>query len=470
MLLLPIPLLAFTLAATTEARADGRAPRPPNIVHIVADDVAYDDLGCYGAQDIATPNIDRLAREGLRLTSFYAPSSTCTPTRASLLTGCYAQRVGLATVLFPDSKEGLAAEEVTIAELVRQRGYATALIGKWHLGCAPQFLPTRHGFDLFFGIPYPNDHGPERLTFQEPRVTRGFPPIPVYRGEVVVEQPAQLAALPERFVAEAVRFIDEHREKPFYLHFSNIETHTPWLVAQPFQYRSKAGVYGDAVQCLDWAVGELVKAIDERGLGADTLIVVTSDNGPLVHRYPELEGIYGHAATVDTSRPHALREGKYQSRFEGGTRVPCVARWTGRIPAGATSDALVAGFDLYPTFAALAGASVPDDRIVDGRDIGGLLLGTPGAAVPHEEFYFYESRRLVAVRGGTWKLVFPAEAGEGPKLFDLRADLAEAHDVAAEHPAAVERLQALAERARADLGDAATGRQGANVRPPGRVE
>jgi arylsulfatase A-like enzyme len=287
--------------------------RPPNIVQILADDIGWDDLSCYGATDIATPNIDRLAAEGLRFTSFYAPSSTCTPTRAALMTGCYAQRVGLQGVLFPDARIGLADEEITLAEVLRSRGYTNACIGKWHLGHLPEFLPTRHGFDLFFGIPYPNDHGPERLGGALPRVTRGFPAIPLLRNELALEVPAQLASLPTRFADEAVRFIAENAERPFYLHYSNIETHTPWLVGRECQSYSQAGVYGDAVQCLDAAVGRILDALDEQGLRENTLVVFQSDNGPLVHAYAELEGIYGHAATVDTARHHRLREGKYQS-------------------------------------------------------------------------------------------------------------------------------------------------------------
>ena len=229
-------LLAILAAMSIPAAAQ----RPPNIIQIVADDLGYDDVGCFGAKDIATPNIDRLAAEGRRFTSFYAPHSTCTPTRAALMTGCYAPRVGLPGVLFPDSKIGLSSYEITVAELLKARGYATAAIGKWHLGYQPEFLPLRHGFDQFYGIPYPNDHVPERLDREKPGVSRGFPPMPLIRGEKVVEQPAQLASLPERFNAEAVKFIRENKSRPFFLHYSNIETHTPWLVSRPFHYKSKA--------------------------------------------------------------------------------------------------------------------------------------------------------------------------------------------------------------------------------------
>ena len=460
-------MLALILALAQEPAP--KPVRPPNIVHILADDVAWDDLSCYGSRDLVTPNVDRLASEGVRFTDFYAPSATCTPSRAAILTGCYAQRVGLTQVLFPTSEVGLAESEVTIAELLKGRGYATALVGKWHLGHQPQFLPTRHGFDLFFGIPYPNDHGPERLTAKEPRISRGFPPIPLLRGEETVEQPAQLASLPERFVAEARRFIAEHKDGPFYLQLSNIETHTPWLVPQRFQYKSKAGVYGDAVLCLDWAVGELLDELAAQGLDGDTLVVFSSDNGPLVHRYPELEGIYGHAATVDPERRHWFRDGKYQARYEGGTRVACVARWPGHIAARGVRSELVAGFDLYTTFARLGGAEVPADRNVDGQDLSPLFLGRPGEFNPRETLFHYENLELVAVRDGNWKLVLPAKAGGRPELYDLEEDPSETTDQSEEHADLVERMLELCELAREDLGDSATGRKGANCRAPGKL-
>ncbi|MBM3222015.1 MAG: sulfatase [Candidatus Rokubacteria bacterium] len=459
--------LLFVLLQT-DARAP-RPPRPPNIVHVLADDVAWDDFSCYGSHDLVTPNIDRIASEGMRFTDFYAPSSTCTPSRAAILTGCYAQRVGLPQVLFPNSEVGLAEGEVTIAELLKGRGYATALVGKWHLGHLPQFLPTRHGFDLFFGLPYPNDHGPERLTAKEPRVSRGFPAIPLLRGESVVEQPAQLASLPERFVAEARRFIAEHKDGPFYLQLSNIETHTPWFVPQRFQYKSRSGVYGDAVACLDWSVGELLDELARQGLDGDTLVVVSADNGPLVHRYPELEGIYGHAATVDPERRHRLREGKYQGRYEGGTRVACVARWPGHVAPGGVSSELVAGFDLFTTFARLAGAEVPADRIVDGHDLSPLLLGRSADFQRRDTLFHYENFELVAVRHGNWKLVLPRKPGEQPELYDLAADASETTDQAQEQADIVERLLALCERAREDLGDSKQRVEGLNRRPAGKL-
>lgn len=434
-------------------------PMPPNIVHIVADDIAWDDLGCFGCTDIATPNLDRLAAEGLRMTSFYAPHSTCTPTRAAILTGGYAQRVGLPRVLFPSDRTGLAADEVTIAELLRANGYATACIGKWHLGHRAEHLPTRHGFDAFFGIPYPNDHVPERLD-QQGRA-RGFPAMPLLRGEAVVEQPAQLATLPERFVGEATQWIAANKARPFFLHFSNIETHTPWLVARRFQGQSKAGVYGDAVQCLDWAVGELMTALAAAGVAERTLVVFQSDNGPLTRAYPELEGIYGHAATVDTARKHALRGEKYSSRHDGGVRVPAIVRWPGTIAAGGVDDGVAAGFDLYHTFAAAAGITVPATPLRDGVSLLGRWRGAEPAPTDRL-LVFYDGWQPVAARIGRWKLVLAAKPDTPPGLYDLAAELGEATNVAAQHPEMVATLRAGIDALAARLG---RGKPGPEARP-----
>jgi arylsulfatase A len=451
----------FIIALASAAHA------APNIIHIIGDDVGYDDLSCYGAKDIHTPNLDRLAAQGMKFTSFYAPSPVCTPTRAAILTGCYAQRVGLPNVLFPFSREGLHSNEVTIAELLKARGYATAVIGKWHLGHHPQFLPPNHGFDLYFGIPYPNDHGSERLGHAKSQGDPNFrlPPIPLIRGTNIVETPAQLATLPERFTAEAVKFIEENKEKAFYLHLANIETHTPWLVPAQFHYKSKAGVYGDAVQCMDWMVGEVMNTLDRLGLATNTLLVFTSDNGPLVKRYPELEGIYGHAAAVQTNRVHLLRDGKYQAAYEGGTRVAAIMRWPGKIPAGSVCNELVAGFDLFTTFAKVVGAPLPSDRIIDGKDVSALMFADRLANSPHKAFYYYQGYQLAAIRSGKWKLVFANPIA----LYDLDSDLGETTNLAKQNADVVEKLKAIADQARADLGDARQKLPGQNRRPPGKL-
>ena len=438
--------------------------RPPNIIHIVADDVGYDDLGCYGAPKIKTPNIDRLAAEGVRFTNFYAPAPTCTPTRAALMTGCYAQRVGLPKVLFPNDNVGLSDREITIAELLKERGYATACIGKWHLGHATQFLPNHHGFDLYFGIPYPNDHGPERAKSNNQAAP--FPPIPLFRNDQIIEQPALLKTLPDRIGDEAISFITANKQQPFFLHLANIETHTPWFVPDHCADKSAEGAYGDAVQCFDHLVGRVMETLAALKLESETLVVITSDNGPLWKRHPELEKIYGKYGTVDPSRPHVLQGGKYQVKLEGGTRVACIARWPGTIPAGRTCDELAAGFDLFTTFATAGGAIVPADRIIDGKDIMPLMRDA-NAKSPHEYFWYYQNNQLAAVRDAAgWKLTLDDQ----PELFNVRTDPGESKKLAAAHPKIVKRLQNAAEAARKDLGDARTKTDGANRRAAGVVE
>ena len=467
-------LLAALICVTLATTLGAQEKRPPNIIHILGDDIGYDDFSCFGSKVIATPNIDKLARDGKKFTSFYAPHPYCTPSRAAMLTGCYAQRVGCPKVLFPNDKTGLHPTELTIANLLRRLGYATGLIGKWHLGHLPQFQPTRFGFDLYLGIPYPNDHGPERLTFTEPKVTRGFPSIPLIRNEKVIEQPAQLASLPERFAAEAVKFIGANKDKPFFLHYANIETHIPWLVTKPFHFKSKAGLYGDAVQCFDWQVGQIVDALKKHDLLDNTLIVVSTDNGRLRNVSAELEGIYGHAAAVDPNLPSVLRGGKGQARYEGGVRVPCVMHWPKKIPAGTQTPEIAMGFDLFTTFAKVGGADIPNDRIVDGKDLTPLLF-EKNAKTPHKEVYFYENFNLVSVREGKWKLILPggAKKKKGPtktELYDLDADLGEKSDLAAAQPEVVQRMMAIVERARDDLGDDLTKRPGKNRRPAGEAK
>jgi arylsulfatase A-like enzyme len=446
--------------------AEGRAP---NIIHIVGDDVGYDDLSCYGAPKIKTPNLDKLASQGMRFTSFYAPAPTCTPTRAALMTGCYPQRVGLQRVLFPNDKLGLSDQEVTIAQLLKNRGYATACIGKWHLGHLPQFLPTNRGFDLYFGIPYPNDHGPERTKSNNQ--TAPFPPIPLYRNKKIVEQPAKLETLPDRFCEEAIKFITENKDRPFFLHYANIETHTPWFTPERFHDKSGDTAYGDAVVCMDEQVGRIMRTLDKLGLANDTLLVFTSDNGPLWNRGPELEKIYGKYGTVDETRPHVLRSGKYHARWEGGVRVPMIVRWPGHVPPGKVCDEIAAGFDLFTTFAIAGGAEIPTDRIIDGQDLMPLLTGATTES-PHDRFYYYRGFDLYGVRQGQWKLVLPGKPPpdeEKTLLFDVQNDPGEKKDLAAERPEIVEKLKALIESMRADLGDDRAGATGKNRRPAGQA-
>jgi len=388
-----------------------------------------------------------MAAEGVRLTSFYAPSPVCTASRASLLTGCYARRVGMhkdvqnRLVLYPGSPTGLNPEEVTIAEALKPAGYATAIIGKWHLGDQPEFLPTRQGFDYYFGLPYPNNMG-----VKNPR--HKFPPLPVLRGETVIETEPDQAYLTKRYTEEAIAFIEKNRNRPFFLFLAHTMPHDPLAVSPRFAGKSNNGLYGDVIEELDWSVGEILKTVARLKIDDQTLILFTSDNG-------------GDERRPGTNGP--LRGGK-MSTFEGGLRVPCIIRWPGKLRGGQVCDELTTGLDLMPTFLRLAGVPLPSDRIIDGVDIWPVLSSC--APSPRKVFYYYALGDLQAVRAGKWKLHVSPKAS--PELYDLVQDVGETTDVASQSPGVVRRLQELLEQAKEDIGDGA--RQGKNQRAPGLVE
>jgi len=429
------------VAAGRFARAD---ERPPNFVVIFIDDMGYGDIGPFGSTVNDTPHLDRMAAEGMKLTSFYVAAAVCTPSRAALLTGCYPKRVGLAkgsfhAVLFPGDKHGLHPEEITIAEVLGEAGYATGCFGKWHLGDQPQFLPTSQGFDEYFGLPYSNDmwHGHQGWYFTPLPLVRGRQAV----GEVkTMEDQAQLCKL---FTDEAVAFIRRNGSRPFFAYLPHAFIHHPRAARKPFLDRSKNPdrVTGAQIEEVDWSVGQILKTLRQLELDRRTLVIFTSDNG-------------GSRGCVN--RP--LRGGK-GSAYEGGMREPTLAWWPGEIPAGSTCDELMTAMDLLPTFAALAGAQVPQDRTIDGKDVSALLLGRPGATSPHEAFFYYRGNSLRAVRSGPWKLFVDG------RLYNLDQDISESHDVAASRPDVVARLREHLARAREDLGDGET--PGKNCRPVG---
>ncbi|WP_430810748.1 MULTISPECIES: sulfatase family protein [unclassified Carboxylicivirga] len=434
----------------------------PNIIHILADDVGYDDLSCFGSKDISTPNLDALAAKGMKFTSFYAPHGTCTPSRAALLTGRYAPRINEGQglyVLFPHSKHGLEDEqEVSVTELLKEQGYTTGLYGKWHLGHLPQYLPCVHGFDEFLGIPYPNDHGPERIGNSGWRPNGvSDPAIPLIKQAQIIKRcdNNDLAELPALFTREACKFIYrsvKETQKPFYLQYANIETHTPWFVPKGFEGRSKAAAYGDAVEYLDTSVGIIMKTLKRLGIEDNTIIVFSSDNGPLIHKDEELENCYGRFGFTDPNREHLLRGGKYQERFDGGIRVSCIMTWPGQIPAGTTCDEPVAAMDLFTTFAHLAGAEIPKDRVIDGKNILPLMKGEAGAKSPHEAIYgFKATGGLMSVRYQNWKLILPGKHWTGtfdtPQLYDLTSDVGENTNVADKYPKVVKEIMKMAKAA-----------------------
>jgi len=405
---------AAAAAAMPAAVLRAAGPRPPNFVFILADDLGYADLGCYGSDKIATPHLDRMAAEGIRFNDFYTGEPVCTPTRAALMTGCYPKRVGLHRhVLFPSSKTGLNPSEITVARLLKDRGYATMCIGKWHLGHHPEFLPTRHGFDAYYGIPYSND-----MPTPTPDGGKG---VVLLRDEKVIEHPTDQATLTERYTEEAVKFITANQNRPFFLYLPHTFPHGPLHVSARFKGKSKGGLFGDVVECIDWSCGEILAAIKQAGIDEQTLVIFTSDNGPDRHPATPLRGSKG-------------------STWEGGMRVPFLARWPGKIPAGAACAEQASVMDILPTFAGLAGARMPTDRVIDGKDIWPLMSGEPGAKTPHDAFFYYKGNNLGAVHSGKWKLHLKAKT----ELYDLSADVGEQTNVAAEHPDVVERLTKMA--------------------------
>ncbi len=439
--------------------------RPPNVVIFFCDNLGYGDIGPFGSTLHRTPNLDRLAAEGRKFTHFYTSANVCTPSRAGLMTGCYAQRVSLfenvrgGSVLQPGEPIGLNPGEVTIAEVLKPAGYATMLIGKWHLGDQPQFLPTRQGFDRYFGIPYSDD-----MTERE---GQAWPPLPLMRDEVVIDAPVDRNGLTRRETEEAIRFITEQRAGPFLLIVSHAmpgSTSAPFS-SEAFRGKSRNGPYGDAVEELDWSAGEVLDALQRLDLEKETLVIWTSDNSAVRRNPPQgsngpLTGYMGTPA-------------------EGGVRVPFLARWPGHVPAGTVCEELATMMDLLPTCALLADRSPPQDRVIDGKNIWPLLAGEPGAKTPHEAFFYYQLDQLRAVRSGPWKLFLPLErervrANTPPKtvlsparLFNVVEDPAESREVAAEHPGEVARLLALAEPTRRELGD--LDRLGTGQRPAGWV-
>ncbi len=439
--------------------------RPPNFVVIFTDDQGYNDLGSFGSEKINTPNLDRLAQEGMRLTSFYA-QAVCGPSRAALMTGCYPIRVAE-----PGNKKNqhtiLHPREVTMAEVLKTRGYATACIGKWHLGLPrgggwdPQTMPNAQGFDYFYGTPLFNG-----VTV---RVGDTKFRSPLLRNDkVVVQSVESWDDITQQYTEEAIRFLHQHQDEPFFLYLAHNMPHIPLGASEPFKGKSDYGPYGDAIEEIDWSTGRIIATLRELGLDKNTLVVYTSDNGPWIEttrgNAPDGKPFIppGHSGTADPLRGYKMLT------WEGGLRVPCIMWWPGKIPAGTTSDEVVATIDLLPTFARLSGAKLPDGRILDGKDIWPLMSGEPGAKSPHDAFYYYCFTHLQAVRSGRWKLVLPrpehpkwvgwsgrfhGSGVETVELYDLDADAGETQNVAGRHLDVVARLMKLIEAGRSDPGD-----------------
>jgi len=469
--LAPIALLVACL--TSEPAAAGGAENSDrlfNLVIINCDDLGWGDLGSYGNREIRTPRLDRLACEGTRFTSFYSAQPVCSASRAALLTGCYSNRVGISGALPPNARRGIHEDETTLGELLKSRGHTTAIYGKWHLGDDLRFLPTRHGFDEYLGIPYSNDMWPHHPSRKD------FPPLPLVEGESVIERMPDQRLLTGRYTDRALRFIERNRDRPFFLYLAHTMPHVPLHASDAFAGKSRRGLYGDVIEEIDDSTGRILDALEANGLDRRTWVIFTSDNGPW-HTYGSHAGSAG-----------PFREGKL-SVFEAGVRVPCIMRWPGRIPAGRVCDEPLMTIDIFPTVAKAAGAALPSLPI-DGKDVWPVLAGEPGARTPHPAYFFwYGDGELQALRSGRWKLHLPHKAsglrgrpgGEGGKpvaseeiavgleLYDLEADPGESRDVAAANPEVVKGLLVHAEAARAELGDSLTERTGKGVREPGRL-
>ena len=441
-------LIPFSFISAEENR--------PNIILVFCDDLGYGDIGPFGSKTHATPMLDQMAKEGMCLTDFYSTCSVCTPSRSSLMTGCYPRRVNMHVdekslcVLFPAARKGLNPNEITIAEILQKEGYRTMCIGKWHLGDHPDFMPTNQGFDSYFGIPYSNDMNRKQV------------PLPLVRDLTVIRDSVQRDdTITEQYTKEAVKFIKDTSKKPFFLYLPHTAVHLPLVPGKRFKNSSKDGAYGDWVQEIDWSMGELLKALKSEGIDDETLILFTSDNGSAREKQGSNLPLRGRKGRTD----------------EGGMRVPCVVRWPGKIPAGTSSNLITSTIDLLPTFAAISGGETPNDRIIDGVNIWSILSGKTKINI-REAFFYYQMDQLQAVRSGDWKLFVEMNSKkrnwgkpEGRRelaLYNLAEDIHEDNNVAAENPKVVKSLQGWARVARKDLGD--VGLQGTGQRKAGWVE
>ena len=424
----------------------------PNIILINCDDLGYGDLGCYGSTRNDTPHLDRLAQEGKRFTDFYMASPVCSPSRGAMMTGCYPPRIGFGDfngeiVLFPGDDIGLSSEETTIASQLKLAGYSTKIIGKWHCGDQPEFLPTRHGFDEYFGIPYSNDMG--RQSNQPDN-----PPLPLLRNESVIQEQPDQRGITERYTDEALQFINKNKDQPFFLYLAHMYVHVPLFVPQQFLNKSRNGAYGGAVECIDWSMGILMDHLKQLGLEENTLIIFTSDNG---------------SRARDEGGSNQPCRGTKATTWEGGQRVPCIMRWPNRIQAETTSDAITTSMDLFPTISNLLGIKISENRIIDGVDIQATLFGE-GNKDPRDTFFYYAQNNLDAIRFGDWKLHFLKNGKTVQELYNLRTDVSETNNLFHSNPEIVEQLSKKANEMREDIGDAAQGIIGKNTRPIGRVE
>lgn len=461
---LVLPAAALLSIFTAEAQ------KQPNIIVILMDDMGYGDIGTQGAIGYETPNLDKMGNEGMRFTRFYSVQAVSGASRAGLLTGCYPNRIGFSGAPGPDAVTGINENESTMAEVLKQKGYACAAYGKWHLGHHTKFLPTHNGFDEYYGIPYSNDMWPHHPTGT-------YPDLPLYEGDKVIAYNPDQSQFTTNFTERAIQFIDKNKKRPFFIYLAHPMPHVPLFVSDKFKGKSKQGLYGDVIMEIDWSVGQILQKLRKEGLDENTLVVVTSDNGPWIN--------YGnHAGSTG-----GLREGKGTS-FEGGQRVPCLMQWKGTIPAGSVCNKLAVNIDLLPTFAHISGAAMPSHK-TDGVSLFSLLKGDTKSTPRTSFLYYYRRNSLEAVSDGEFKLIFPhptrtyegfAPGNDGMPgrvdenkmleekiLIDLRRDPGERYNVLSQYPEAAGRLEQMANEAREDLGDDIQKKEGKNRRPIGTL-
>ena len=466
--------LLLILIAWSCAPGAPETPEKPNVIIIFTDDQGYQDVGVFGAQGFETPNLDQMAAEGVRFTDFYAAQAVCSASRAGLLTGCYPNRLGIHGAFMPNSPKGLNPNEVTIAEMLKGNGYSTAIFGKWHLGDAPEFLPTRQGFDEYFGIPFSNDMWPYH---PQQGTVFNFGPLPLYENETIIDTLTDQSMLTTQITEHGVDFIKRNKENPFFLYIAHPQPHVPLFVSDKFKGKTERGLYGDVIMEIDWSVGEILKTLKEEGLDENTLVIFTSDNGPWLN-YGEHSG---------SALP--LREGK-GTALEGGQREPAIARWPGKLQAGRTISTPMMNIDVLPTIAEITNSPLPQQTI-DGKSVWKVWKGDTAESPQEAYFFYYHVNELQGVRYKNWKLYFPhtyrsLNGREGGKdglpvpyenlkfeniaLYDLSIDISETNDLASEYPEVVEEIKALAETMRQRLGDALTKVEGSETRQPGMIE
>ncbi|NHF58542.1 sulfatase [Flavobacteriaceae bacterium TP-CH-4] len=467
-------ILLFSCGEKATKSLESTPENPPNIVLIFTDDQGYRDVGVFGADDIATPHLDQLAKEGVKLTSYYAAQAVCSASRAGILTGCYPNRIGIHNAMMPNSNKGLHPSETTLAEMLKGKGYRTGIFGKWHLGDHPDFLPTKNGFDEWFGIPYSNDMWPLH-PLQGP--VFDFGPLPLYSNEQVIDTLTDQTNLTTQITEHSVEFINSNKNQPFFLYVPHPQPHVPLFVSEKFKGKSNRGLYGDVIMEIDWSVGQILDALKTNGLDEKTVVIFTSDNGPWL--------AYGNHA--GSALP--FREGK-GTAWEGGQREPFIIRYLDKLPAGKTIDVPVMAIDILPTIAEITDTKLPE-KTIDGKSVWKVFTGESDESPQEAYFFYYRVNELFGVRYGKWKLYFPhtyrSMEGQEPgkdglpgtykmvdleeiELYDLEKDPSETNDVAAENEEVVEKIKLLATTMRTRLGDALLDLEGTETRPPGIVE